>query len=691
MCAPVEIPEKDLSIPPYLLGAWLGDGSSASGRIYGIDFGVFENAVSSEFPIASIKHQASKVENGNDVAIVRFEGLTTALRENNLLHHKHIPQDYLWASIEQRLALVQGLMDTDGNINTNGTAEFVNTNQNIVEGLAQLLRSLGHKVAVREGRAKLNGKDCGPVWKIKFKPKMMVCRLTRKAERIDLSKNRRTVDFRYIKSAKRLPSKVHMKCIEVTSPDHLYLATENFIPTHNTAAFIMEALWLAANFPGIRIGCFRRSYPELEESFLQELARRQFARPLSVAFGGSPPVWNATNKVLKFPNGSSINFTYAETVQDASRILGGESQAFFIDEAGQMLPTVIAHIEERLRSGNKLIPVIGLRLASNPGGVGHLSLKKRFINPTRNGKVVAESVDDKGNPTGQTVAFIPARATDNPHLNKGYFKVLDSIPDPQRRAAMRDGNWDAMVGQFFEQWDRGKHVVSQFAVPKEWQRYCGIDYGVRAPFAAIWGAVDNDKRIWIYREIYASGVYAEQQAQAIVEAEKAAGEFEVIRVADPSMWGDRGTPLSVSDIYGMNGCGIMQANNNRMNGWARVHAYLNDGPACDIHKAMGWETCPMLHVFEETCPMFIETIPTLPRSQIKPDDAETKNVEDHIADALRYMCMEVGTFATPIFYDSTPSMPTLTHKDHPPHRPNRCPRRPATATHQPHPNHTRAR
>jgi hypothetical protein len=414
-----------------------------------------------------------------------------------------------------------------------------------------------------------------------------------------------------------------------------------------TAAFIMEALWLAANYPGIRIGCFRRSYPELEESFLQELARRQFARPLGAT-------WNATNKVLKFPSGSSINFTYAETVQDASRILGGEYQAFFIDEAGQMLPTVIAHIEERLRSGSKLIPVIGLRLATNPGGVGHLSLKKRFINPTRHGKVIAESTDDRGNPTGQLVAFIPAKATDNPHLNKGYFKVLDSIPDPQRRAAMRDGNWDAMVGQFFEQWDRGKHVVSQFNVPKEWQRYCGIDYGVRAPFAAIWGAVDNDKRIWIYREIYASGMYAEQQAQAIVEAEQYAGEEEVIRVADPSMWGDRGTPLSVSDIYGQNGCGIMQANNNRMNGWARVHAFLNPGPACDIHKAMGWEMCPMLHVFEESCPMFIETIPTLPRSQIKPDDAETKNVEDHIADALRYMCMEIGTFASPIIYDDSP-------------------------------------
>ena len=411
-----------------------------------------------------------------------------------------------------------------------------------------------------------------------------------------------------------------------------------------SCAATMEALWLAANFPGMRIGCFRRTYGELEESFLAELAKRDFGRALGAK-------WNSTNKVLKFPNGSSINFTYAETIQDASRILGGEYQAFFIDEAGQMLPTVIDHIAERLRSGSKLVPVIGLRLLTNPGGLGHTVLKRKYINPTRNGKIIADGVDDKGNPTGQKVAFIPAKATDNPYLNEGYYKVLDSIPDPQRRAAMRDGNWDAMVGQFFEQWDRSKHVVSQFPLPQEWQRYCGIDYGVRAPFAAVWGAVDNDTRLWVYREIYSAGVYAEQQAALILEAERNAGELEVIRVADPSMWGNRGTPMTIADIYGQNECGIMQANNDRINGWSRVHAFLNSGPACDIHRAMGWDICPMLHVFEESCPSFIETIPNLPRSLIKPDDAETKNTEDHIADALRYMCMEVGTFAAPVFYE----------------------------------------
>ena len=159
-----------------------------------------------------------------------------------------------------------------------------------------------------------------------------------------------------------------------------------------TAAFLMDALYNAANHPGMKIGCFRRSYPELEESFLAQLAKWNYGRDLGAK-------WNSTNKVLKFSNGSIINFTYAENLVDASRILGGEYQAFYIDEASQMLPAVIQHIEERLRSGSRLVPVIGLRLATNPGGIGHKYLKDRFINPTKRGKIrYEEKVGDGKHP-----------------------------------------------------------------------------------------------------------------------------------------------------------------------------------------------------------------------------------------------------------------------------------------------------
>ena len=417
-----------------------------------------------------------------------------------------------------------------------------------------------------------------------------------------------------------------------------------------TAAFLMDALYNAANYPGIKIGCFRRSYPELEESFLAQLAKWGYAKDLGAK-------WNSTNKVLKFSNGSVINFTYAENLVDASRILGGEYQAFYIDEASLMLPAVIQHIEERLRSGNRLVPVIGLRLASNPAGVGHKYLKDRFINPTQRGKkIYKEMVGDTT--LSRSIAYIPAKATDNPHVNEGYDAVLNSIPDPQRRAAMRDGDWDAMVGQFFEQWQHSKHVIRSFSVPSSWPRYAGIDWGYREPFACVWVAVDEDGRLYVYREITATQVDAGDQAKLILEAERSANEFSVARVADPSMWGKRGTAMSIADMYGLESCGITPATNDRIIGWSRVHQYLNDAPACQYHREQGLKLCPMLHVFEDYCPNFIEQIPALPRDPGKLDDAVTRNVDDHIADALRYVCMAIGAYATPIIYDQDPIFKT---------------------------------
>ena len=425
-----------------------------------------------------------------------------------------------------------------------------------------------------------------------------------------------------------------------------------------SCAMMMESIWCAANYPGMSIACIRRTYGELEESFIKELRKRGYARALGAK-------WNQTDKKLFFPNGSIINFTYAENEIDASRIQGGEYQLICIDEASLMQPAIIGMIAERLRSADRRVPVIGLRLATNPGGVGSKNLRDRFVVPTDWGKkgVIQELdenqqpiFDSEGEPV--TIAYIQSLYTDNPYIDAGYEAVLNRIADPNRRKAMRDGDWDAMVGAFFEQWSRFRHVVPYFPPPKEWTRYCGIDYGIKSPFAAIWGAVDNDGRIWIYREVTMPGLTAQQQAQAILAAEDPAFESNITRVADPSMWGDRGTPLSIADIYGVEGCGIVKADNNHLTGYARFHAALNDGPACEYHRSLVdadgnpvWgDTCPMLHVMEETCPGLIEDMPNLPRSKTKPEDAESIGVNDHTIDATRYLIAMAGTSARPVFY-----------------------------------------
>lgn len=425
-----------------------------------------------------------------------------------------------------------------------------------------------------------------------------------------------------------------------------------------SAAMLHDAIYNAVNYPGMRIALVRRSYPELEESLIA---------PLHAEWGSAKALgarWNGTKKTLSFPNGSIINFVYAETVQDVTNIQGGQYQALYVDEGALMPPAVIQQLQERLRGASKLIPIIGIRISSNPGGAAHKYLKDRFITPTQKGKL-AFAKEPIGK-TGRTrkVAFIKSQLSDNPHLNEDYVDVVDSIEDPQRRKAMRDGDWDAMVGQFFMQWDSTRHVVPSFEISKEWLRYAGIDYGTLDPFACVWVSPDPDGRMWVYREISAPGLQARDQARYILDAEKSAGETSVIRVADPSMWGNNGTPLSIADSYGLEGCGIYKADHDRTNGWSLCHQYLNEGPACPIHRAKGWKTCPMVHVFEDKCPLFIEQIPALTRNPLKPEDAATLNVEDHIADAWRYVCMAVGTFARPVLYDDSPLSGTPSEEEY---------------------------
>lgn len=394
-------------------------------------------------------------------------------------------------------------------------------------------------------------------------------------------------------------------------------------------------------YPGIAVAGFRRTYDELSESLLKELAKHSFAEELGAS-------WNASKYVLSFPNGSTFRFRHAEVEKHATRRQGGEFQRLIIDERGLMAPAVVGLLEERLRSGDKRIPVLGIRSTSNPGGPGHAALKVRYITGTTYGRQTY--TDDHG----KTVRFIPAKVSDNPHLDADYeSRVLGAIPDLARRAAMKDGNWDVYVGQYFDQWSQDRHVVAPFTIPAEWVRREGIDYGFSAPWCVLWGAEDQDGRVWVYREMYASQVGQSDQAARILSAEQETGETIKTRAADPSMWAKTGEHNSNAQIYAEHGVLLAPANNNRVHGWARVHHYLSDAPACDLHRAepFGWETCPLLHVFE-TCTNLIRTLPPLERSKLKPEDVADGS-EDHAPDALRYLLMAI--WGGPAQIESSPA------------------------------------
>lgn len=396
-----------------------------------------------------------------------------------------------------------------------------------------------------------------------------------------------------------------------------------------SVAIVIEGIRACIRYPGIRVLLVRRTFDELAESIFPVLAKFGYA----AAVGGT---WNVTARELRFSNGSLFRFRYLETADDATRRQGGEYQLLLVDEATLMPPGVVDILKyERLRSGSG-IPVLGTRLTCNPGGPSHAHVKARYIDGTAHGtKVVADE-------QGLTVRFIQAKATDNPHLDAGYRRRLDAIPDPQRRAAMRDGDWDQFAGMMFAEWRRDRHVLDPIALPPQWVRYNGIDWGYTAPWCVLWGAVDEDGRAWIYREIYRKQVGEAEQAAAILAAE-ADGEHVAARYADDAMWATRGDAKAIATVYAENSAPLTPAGKGgRVSGWQRVHSFLAEAPACPHHRAQGWETCPKIHVFS-TCTELIRTLPALPRATTgDPEDADSK-AEDHAPDSLRYLLLNIGT------------------------------------------------
>jgi hypothetical protein len=403
-----------------------------------------------------------------------------------------------------------------------------------------------------------------------------------------------------------------------------------------TRAAVMDDLRDAIRYPGIRIGAFRRSYPELAESLIRELAAVEFAAALGAT-------WNGSERELRFPNGSSIVYRYAETLKDASRRQGGEYQKLTLDERGLTAPGVVEFLYTRIRSGRRSLPVLGVRSYANPGGVGHGANKARYVDATAHGERVYQ--DGRG----RTVRFIPAKLSDNPHVNPEYAADLQGLSDPALKAALLDGSWDSFAGQYFPEWRHDRHVVYPVGVPRSWRRAAGIDWGYANPWCVLWGAVDPDGRLWIYREVYRTRVGERDQARTILALEHAAADMSLTRYADPSMWSTRGDAPAIAAEYAAEGVGLVPAQNDRVAGWQRLHGYLADGPACAIHRYHGWQVCPRLHVFS-TCENLIRTLPDQVHDAARPEDLDTGG-DDHGVDALRYMVMGVSR---------APGLPTVT-------------------------------
>ncbi|MEY2463461.1 MAG: replicative helicase [Acidimicrobiaceae bacterium] len=246
---PLDLAERDLPVDPYVLGCWLGDGSTAGSEmtIGDVDCEHFRDEFTSAGYAFERRYalQWATVPVAGSGAWQGYRGpmrvLTRELRAVGLLGGavKHIPASYLRASSKQRLALLQGLMDTDGCVtNINGTVELCLANRALLQQARELACSLGHKPGpIRERSIRLPDGRYATAFRIRWTPLDPVFRLARKADRLESTRSKRTfgrMTRRAITAIRPVPS-VPVRCITVDSPNHLYLAGESMIPTHNTA------------------------------------------------------------------------------------------------------------------------------------------------------------------------------------------------------------------------------------------------------------------------------------------------------------------------------------------------------------------------------------------------------------------------------------------------------------------------
>jgi hypothetical protein len=236
ICAPLDYPERRLAVAPYTLGAWLGDGHSASARISSADQEIIE-AISADGYLVT-KHKARLqygiAERGTGSAWHQSrDGIMSRLRELGVLGNKHIPESYLRASIDQRRALLAGLLDTDGYCGRAGAVVYSATNERLARDVLDLVLGLGFKATLLTKACRGRSPSTSVAYSVAFRPHEPVFRLSRKVARQGDIKPTSPARQRYITDVRPIQS-VPVRCIEVDSPSRLYLASRSCIPTHNS-------------------------------------------------------------------------------------------------------------------------------------------------------------------------------------------------------------------------------------------------------------------------------------------------------------------------------------------------------------------------------------------------------------------------------------------------------------------------
>ena len=389
----------------------------------------------------------------------------------------------------------------------------------------------------------------------------------------------------------------------------------------------IDSVYGALTYAGIKILIVRRRYTDLQGNYVE---------PFKKLIPSTLAEYNSQTHTYYFINGSTIKLGHFNRYGQASEeYQGQEYDWIYMDEATQFTEQEFRLLGGCLRGANDYPNKF--RLTCNPGGIGHRWVKRLFID--RQYRTDSENPEENENP--DDYEFIAARVEDNIALmnSKGgkggqqYLQMLSSLPENIRQAH-RYGDWDALSGNYFPEFQTATHTCKPFAIPREWARYRAIDYGLDM-LACAWFAIAPSGRVYMYRELKQSGLIVTDAATKIKE-HTAVGEKIVCTYAPSDIWSrQKDTGKTMAEVFMLNDVPIVQASRARVQGWLQVKemfAPMEDGK-------------PKLIVFN-TCREYIDDVQAIQASDKDPNDCATEPHEiTHLNDAVRYFCISRATAA----------------------------------------------
>lgn len=430
VAAPLQTPDRDLPLPPYVLGCWLGDGHSDGARFttaddeivaalraeglrvdkragtYGYSLRLPERAplpvrncavCDREFQPKMSQVRTCGQSCGGKARFVstpvpsprcpdchrpssgfalctecrRDHGSVQAiLRTIGVLGDKHIPTEYLRASEGQRRALLAGLLDTDGYVSPSGTVQLAVTNRRLADGALELVLSLGYQATMRTTSVRGRSVASSTCYRITFTPGDPVFRLSRKLVR-QTARSYPTTRMRYITDVRPVAS-VPVRCVQVDNADHLYLAGRSWIPTHNST--------LALDFA--RACSIRHNLPSV--IFSLEMGRNEIAMRLLSA-----------EARVALHHMRSGNMTDEDWTRLARRMPDVSAAPLYIDDSPNLSMMEIRAKCRRLKQRNdlRLVVIDYLQLMTGGGSRRAESRQQEVSEMSRNLKLLAKELE----------------------------------------------------------------------------------------------------------------------------------------------------------------------------------------------------------------------------------------------------------------------------------------------------------